>query len=319
MQIYCEYRERTTRGHEPDNVSTHSTSSAQATSSGVASWLIAQQRFIRWGLLLSIAVHLALLAWQRATPPAPLPRPSELEIVMVNAATESEPTQAQLLAQTNVDGGGQAEKGYMTTLMPYSGDTAEPIMLDALTKQRQQLELEQQQLLTQLISRQQATKNRPANKMAESSEVSGEDEVDQDSVLLNSQIAALKERVARDNARPRKHFNAVSTRKTPYAPYIDQWRQRIEQVGTKHYPSGVDGKSYGSVQATLTIRADGSIADITINRPSDKPLLNQAVRRIAQLSAPFPPFPADMARQIDQLVLTRTWHFVNGTLETRQP
>jgi hypothetical protein len=63
----------------------------------------------------------------------------------------------------------------------------------------------------------------------------------------------------------------------------------------------------------------GSIADITINRPSNQPLLNQAVRRIAQLSAPFAPFPADMARHIDQLVLTRTWQFVNGALETGQP
>ena len=238
---------------------------------------------------------------------------------MVNAATESEPVQAQLLAQTSVDGGGQAEKGYLTTLVPLAGESVEPIMLEALTQQRQQLELQQQQLLTQLTSRELAPQGRPATKPTESSEVAGEDEVDQDSVILNGQIAVLKQRIERDNARPRKHFNAVSTRKTAYAPYIDQWRQRIEQVGTEHYPSGVEGKSYGSVQATLTIRADGTIADLTINRPSDQPLLNQAVRRIAQLSAPFAPFPADMARQVDQLVLTRTWHFVNGALETRQP
>lgn len=292
---------------------------AEAHSPSIANWLIAQQRFLRWGLLLSLAIHIALLAWHRTAPPVATPRPSELEIVMVNAATESEPVQAQLLAQTSVDGGGQAEKGYLTTLVPLAGESVEPIMLEALTQQRQQLELQQQQLLTQLTSRELAPQGRPATKPTESSELPGEDEVDQDSVILNGQIAVLKQRIERDNARPRKHFNAVSTRKTAYAPYIDQWRQRIEQVGTEHYPSGVEGKSYGSVQATLTIRADGTIADLTINRPSDKPLLNQAVRRIAQLSAPFAPFPADMARQVDQLVLTRTWHFVNGALETRQP
>lgn len=292
---------------------------AEASSPRVASWLIAQQRFLRWGLLLSVAIHLALLAWQRAAPPISTPRPSELEIVMVNAATESEPSQAQLLAQTNVDGGGQAQTGYQTTLVPLAGEFVEPVMLEALTQQRQQLELQQQQLLTQLMSRERVTQGRPATNPIDSSDVAGEDEIDQDSMILNGQIAVLKQRIERDNAKPRKHFNAVSARKTAYAPYIDQWRQRIEQVGTEHYPSGVDGKSYGSVQATLTIRADGTIVDLTINRPSDKPLLNQAVRRIAQLSAPFAPFPADMARQIDQLVLTRTWHFVNGALETRQP
>lgn len=284
-----------------------------------ASWLTAQQRFLRWGLLLSVVFHLALLAWQSATPPAFEPKPSELEIVMVNATTESEPSQAVLLAQSNVDGGGQAEKGSVTTLIPLTGDATEPIMLETLIRQRQQLELQQQNLLTQLSARDYTSQGRPAANPAESSEMAGEDETDQDRIVLNGQIAVLTKRIERDNAQPRKHFDAPSARKTAYAPYIDQWRQRIEEVGTEHYPKGVDGKSYGSVQATLTIRADGSIADITINRPSNKPLLNQAVRRIAQLSAPFAPFPADMARQIDQLVLTRTWHFVNGALEARQP
>ena len=299
-------------------MNSRSPSSAEAHSPSVASWLIAQQRFFRWALLLSVVIHLALLAWHRATPQPPAVKPSELEVVMVNAATESEPSEAKLLAQSNVDGGGQAEQGFVTTLIPLSGDAAEPILLETLIQQRQQLELKQQQLLTQLSARELATQGRPAPALAESNDQAGEDETDQDSIVLNGQIAALTQRIMRENAYPRKHFDAASARKTTYAPYIDQWRQRIEQIGTEHYPTGVGGKSYGSVQATLTIRADGSIADITINRPSDKPLLNQAVKRIAQLSAPFSPFPPEMARQIDQIVLTRTWYFVNGSLETRQ-
>jgi protein TonB len=297
------------------NIST--SASLEAKTPGVANWLLAQRRFLRWGLLLSIAVHMALLAWQRTTQLAPLPRPTELEVVMVNAAMQSEPSQAQILAQVNVDGGGQAQEGYAASPVPYSGDVAEPVVIEALSKQKQQLELQQQQLLTQILSQQSTAQRPPATNPTESNETAGEDETDQDSLVLNGQIAVLKQRIERDNTRPRKHFNAVSSRQTPYANYIDQWRQRIEQIGTEHYPSGVDGKSYGSVQATLTIRADGSIADLTINRPSDKPLLNQAVRRIAQLSAPFAPFPADMARTIDQLVLTRTWRFISGALETQ--
>jgi protein TonB len=59
------------------------------------------------------------------------------------------------------------------------------------------------------------------------------------------------------------------------------------------------------------------VADIQINRPSDKALLNQAVRRIAQLAAPFAVFPQEMASQLDEIVLTRTWHFVNGAVTTK--
>lgn len=285
----------------------------------MAQWLIAQQRFFRWGLLLSVALHLGLLAWHRASPPPAVPKPSELEIVMVNAATESEPTQATLLAQSNVDGGGQAEKGYVTTLVPYSGNAPEPVMLETLTQMRQQLETQQQQLLTQLFSQQHTAQGKPSQKPTDPSELTGEDEADQESIALNGQIAALTQKIARENAKPRLYFDSPSARKAAFAPYIDQWRQRVEQVGTEHYPTGAGGKSYGSVQATITIRADGTVADITINRPSNQAILNQAVRRIAQLSAPFAPFPPDMAKQIDQLVLTRTWHFVNGALETQSP
>jgi len=284
-----------------------------------AIWLTTQRRFLRWGILLSVGLHLALLAWHATAPPVAVPRPSELEVVMLNAGTESEPTQAQLLAQINADGGGQANRTYATTRIPHSGDSPDPVMLETLNKKRQQLEQQQQQLLTQITAQQKTQQGRSAQSPAEATELAGEDDIDQDSIVLNSQIAVLTERAQRYNTRPRKHFDAPSARKTAYAAYIDQWRQRIEQVGTEHYPTGVDGKSYGTVQATLTIRADGSLLNITINRPSDKPLLNQAVRRIAQLAAPFAPFPPQMARQIDQIVLTRTWLFINGALETQQP
>ncbi len=48
-------------------------------------------------------------------------------------------------------------------------------------------------------------------------------------------------------------------------------------------------------------------------------MLNQAARRIVQLAAPFAPFPPDIARDTDILAITRTWNFVNDTLETRAP
>lgn len=281
-----------------------------------AAWLTSQRRFLRWGILLSVVLHVALLAWQRTTAPVVAPRPPELEIVLVNVGTENEPNQAQLLAQFNVEGGGQAREGYATTQMSYVGDAPDRVRLDALTKKRQQLEQEQQHLLTQISAQHTIGQARQATYPEQNNAPSGNDDIDQEIVLLNSQIAALKDRIQSDNARPRRYFDAPSTRQAAYAAYIDQWRQRIETIGTEHYPKGVDGKSYGSVQATLTVRADGSLVDISINRPSDKPLLNQAVRRIAQLAAPFAPFPPDMARQVDQLVLTRTWQFVNGALTT---
>jgi protein TonB len=277
----------------------------------------ASTHFLRWAILLSLLCHAALLGWQRQVSAPVRPPVSELEIVMMNAGTESTPVKAQVLAQVSVDGGGQATSGVASSHLPYLGDAPEAVILERLIKQRLQLEAEQQQLLLQLKSAQVVAENRPTEQFLKDSQQPGQDERDQEQVLLNNSFAALSEQVQKYNQRPRKLFEAPSAQLAQYADYVNLWRQRVEQVGTQQYPTGTDGKAYGSVQASLTIRSDGVLTDINIDRPSDKALLNQAVRRIAQLASPFAPFPREMAKQVDQIVLTRTWHFVDGTLKAR--
>jgi protein TonB len=278
---------------------------------------LASTHFLRWAILLSLLCHAALLGWQRQVVAPVRPPVSELEIVMMNAGTESVPVNAQVLAQVNVDGGGQATSGVASNTLPYLGEAPEAVVLERLIKQRLQLEAEQQQLLTQLKSAQSTPENRPAEQFLQESQQTGQDQSDQAQVLLNNSLTALSEQVQQYNQRPRKLFDAPSAQQALYAEYINLWRQRIEQIGTQQYPKGSEGKAYGSVQASLTIRSDGILTDISIDRPSDQALLNQAVRRIAQLASPFAPFPREMAKQVDQIVLTRTWHFVDGTLQAR--
>jgi len=280
---------------------------------------VGSTHFLCWGILLSIVVHLAILAWQRQITAPVRPPVAALEIVMMNAATESAPVRAQVLAQVNSDGGGQATNGVASSDLPYIGQVPESIVLERLVKQRLQLETEQQQLLTQLKSQQLVAEGRPLEQFLNDAQLPGHDERDQEQILMNNTLAALSEQVQQYNQLPRKYFDAPSAHKARFVEYVDHWRQRIEQIGTQQYPTGSEGKAYGSVQASLTIRSDGVVIDVNIDRPSDQPLLNQAVKRIAQLASPFPPFPREMAEQIDQIVLTRTWHFVDGALKAEQP
>jgi protein TonB len=282
-----------------------------------AEWSAGQRRFLYWAVILSALLHLALLTWNFSGEQSAQPLPSEIEVVMVNAQTESTPAVAHLLAQSNVDGGGDAPKGYSSNRLAHGGHSPDDLTLEALVKKRLQLETQQQELLTLLKAQQTAQEGRPNEHFLKDTDRNGPDQDDQEAILRNNRIAVLTHQIEQYSERPRKHFDAPSARQMQFAPYIDQWRLRVEQIGTQHYPKGVGDKVYGSVQATLTIRADGSLADIQINRPSDKALLNQAVRRIAQLAAPFAAFPQDMASQIDELVLTRTWHFVNGSVTTK--
>ena len=187
-------------------------------------------------------------------------------------------------------------------------------------RQRQvQLEAEQARLMTQLQSPHNAGPERQAvNPWPDGADV-GQDAQDQASVIQNAQVAALAARVQQYSAEPRKQFIAPSADASRYAAYLDAWRTRIETVGTQHYPDEARGRIYGSLRITVSVRADGSIAEVEIDQPSPHAVLNQAARRIVQLAAPFPPFPPDIARDTDVLVITRTWHFVNDTLETQAP
>lgn len=293
------------------------TQTTSLTLNSATDWSAGQRRFLYWAVSLSILAHIAVLAWNISTEPSGQPLPSELEVVMVNAQTDSAPALARLFAQTNVDGGGDAPKGYSASPLVHGGVSPDNLMLEALVKKRLQLEAQQQELLTLLKEQHAVQEGRPNEHFLKDTDLNGSDQDDQEAIMRNNRIAVLTQQIEQYSERPRKHFDAPSTRQTTYAPYIDQWRRRVEQIGTQHYPKGVGDKVYGTVQATITIRADGSIANLEINRPSDKALLNQAVRRIAQLAAPFATFPQDMAGQIDELVLTRTWHFVNGSVTTK--
>ena len=284
-------------------------------------WLSAPaQHYLRIGLAISLLLHAGALAWRFGAPAAPArPTQAPLEIVLVNARTESAPVQAQVVAQSQVDGGGNAERGVAATPLPRTGESAETIVLQAMRKRQAQLEAEQMQLLTQLQAQAKAgTERQPVYPWPDAT-AQGEDVHDQPGLVQNAQVATLASRIQSYNAQPRKEFVAPSAQASRYAAYLDAWRSRIEAIGTQHYPEEARGRIYGSLQITVSVRADGSVAAVEIDQPSEHAVLNQAARRIVQMAAPFPPFPPELAREADMLVITRTWHFVNDTLETQVP
>ena len=278
-----------------------------------------QQRFLRWGILLSIALHVSVLAWQRDFLKRPEASPPLLEMVLVNATTESNPVAPTAFAQVDLDGGGIAAGGYASSTQDKLGTEAQNIVIDAMTKRRLQLEAEQKELLTLLESTTRAAQSKSAESFVKNFNNSGEDQTDQAQLLLNAKLAVLSEQVKEYNARPRKHFDAPSTRAHKFATYVDQWRSSIEKTGTQFYPGNANQRVYGSLQASITINANGQVIDITIDKPSNQAVLNQSVKRIVSLAGPFAAFTPEMRKDIDQIVITRTWHFLNtGSLKTEQ-
>lgn len=275
--------------------------------------------YLRIAILLSLAIHAAVLTLhfsRPATPQAPL---NALEVTLVNARSTAAPLKPKMLAQDMLNGGGQTESGQASSPLPRTAESADEIVLEALRKKQQELEAEQLRLYTQLMATQKVLPERRQPDLSEPSDELGADDVSQESRLVNAQISALKERIERYNAQPRRQFTGPSTQAVDYAAYVEAWRQKIELLGTEHFPQEARGKVYGDLQLTVYIRKDGSLERIEIDRPSEHAILNLAATRIVQLAAPFAPLPATIVNRSDVFAITRTWHFVNQQLETKTP
>ncbi|CAM5198818.1 Protein TonB OS=Castellaniella defragrans OX=75697 GN=HNR28_002686 PE=3 SV=1 [Castellaniella defragrans] len=271
-------------------------------------------------LLLSIAAHALLLLWRGGVlAPAPS-EPPPLEITLVNSRSEAPPLQPQALAQQSLNGGGNAATGLASSPLPRTvEDSPDELVLEALRRRQAELEAEQKRLLTQLEANERVAQARQAPELLGQSSDPGEDEREQQSLVLNARIAALKEQIERYNAQPRQTFVGPSTQAVGYAQYVEAWRRRIELIGTEHYPPEARGKIYGELQLTVYIRRDGQLDHMVFDHPSSEPVLNSAARRIVELASPFDPFPAALARKTDILAITRTWHFTHSGLDTNAP
>ncbi len=271
-------------------------------------------------LLISLGIHAGALAIQRHEKAATPPASRALEVSLVNAATLLPPLEPELLAQADLMGGGEHASGMSTSPLPRtSTDAADEVVLAALRERQKQLEEAQQQLLQRMVAQLKTAPSRLEEERQATATDAGRDAQDQDSLIVNARIAALKARIEHYNALPRQRFTGPSTRADAYAQYLEAWRSRIEQLGTEHYPDEAKGSIYGSLQLTVYIQADGSLLRVEIDRPSEHAILNLAAQRIVQLAAPFAPLPPAIARDTDILAITRTWHFQNQELDTRMP
>jgi protein TonB len=124
--------------------------------------------------------------------------------------------------------------------------------------------------------------------------------------------AQIDRQIEEYQKRPRKKFIGANAAEYRFAQYEEDWRVKIERVGTLNYPAEARGKIYGNLRLTVTIRPDGSIESIELDRSSGLKVLDAAAFKIVRMATPFAAFPADIRRDTDLLVITRTWFFGQG-------
>lgn len=240
-------------------------------------------------------------------------REKAMDIILVNGKSAKRPREAQALAQANLDGGGNTDENRRAkTPLPPTLQQTSGADIEQMQRRVRDLEVRQQALLTQAKSiRFAAPAESSSEQPAPAPNITGLDLAESARAMARLE-GEISKSMDEYNKRPRKKFLGARTEEYRFAQYIEDWRQKIERVGTLNYPDAARGKLYGSLVLTVSINADGQVSRIDINRSSGHKVLDDSARRIVQMASPYAAFPPDIRRDTDVLEITRTWYFTQG-------
>ena len=262
-----------------------------------------------------------------------------LNVVLVNAKTKNAPDKAELLAQANLDRGGNTDKNrQLKTALPAptekttevklqpnssaqsSAKSAKLIAKEAREQKRvATLEKQAQELLTQIKASNTVQTNPDQDATAAEPEKGNQKNLVKsfnraDLMAVALEMDRLEAQIAKQQdeyqKRPKRRFIGARTKEASDALYLEAWRQKVERIGNMNYPAAAkDQKIYGQLQMTVSIRADGSVESVEINKSSGSKVLDEAAKSIVNLAAPYARFSEEMKKTTDILGITRTWSF----------
>ena len=282
------------------------------------------ERFTK-ALLISAILHVLIIfsmQFQAANPKLFENHTPPLDVVLVNAKTLSKPLQADVLAQHNLDGGGNVEEDRQAKSPLPASERDQAMAAEAEFNARvKALEAQAQALMQQIKSDYKVPVQKPAPPAEQRPLAPTPAPVDLAARSL--EMARLQARI--DNQmdeyqkRPRRMFVGARAQEYTFAQYVEDWRIKVERVGNLNYPEAARrNRLYGSPILTVSINADGTLESIQVERSSGHKVLDAAAVHIVEMAAPFAPFPESMRKKVDILGITRTWTFTRSDQLTSQ-
>lgn len=240
-----------------------------------------------------------------------------IQITLVNTKAHKAPPHARLLAQHNQIGAGQKQskpeppkqkmpspgqpepKTVAKASEPVKPETAPKILTKKVEPKPTSIAVEKTKTKIEPVEHiEPAPKPRP---------LLTQENLSMQIAQMGKQI--MKDQHSEDDTRI-KSINSVSTHEYVAAQYISDWEAKVERTGNLNYPEAARKKNFnGRLTMDVGIKADGSIYSIHISKTSGLPALDDAAKRIVTMSAPFPPLPTDLLKELDVLVITRVWSF----------
>ncbi len=264
-------------------------------------------------MMLALGFHaLVLLGVGFALDFKPLTHPLEtLDVVLVNWRSESNPEDADFLAQASQQGGGESTEANRpsqenTGAAPGPADGADP--LDQQEQASSVTDAEREQILIeddkaefsqQITSIEQPDTPAPSAAML----------MQESMTMARLQPGIQRDRDSKSKL-PRRKWISANTKEYEFAAYMQAWVAKVERVGNLNYPEEVRRLMLvGDLVMTVGINLDGSVESIDISRSSGFPQLDQAATRIVRLAGPYSPLPEYISATVDVLHITRTWRF----------
>lgn len=262
---------------------------------------------LQWALGVSIALHVALLTFRIVAPEDfnRVFKDTALDVVLVNTrASDEAPDKAHVIAQTQLAGGGEMEKGLSASPLPTAAITHAGTSADNMQQQLNAIQQQQSALLTQV---KQLISQLPPPQPKKNSEANDANEQRRRELL--KLLAAIEARINQESARPRKHYVSPATKEAAYALYYDALRHKVENYGTQYFPQVGGRKLYGELVMVITVLNDGQLISTEIAQSSGQTALDQRAQAIVAAAGPFGSFNKAMRAQADQLVVVARFVF----------
>ena len=268
-------------------------------------------------LFISFVFHGALLTLRIAAPERfdRLFSDAPLDVILVNTRAKADaPDKAQALAQTQLAGGGELKEGRAASPLPTAATTSVGEMTESMQRQVAAMRKEQSLLLAQVKNLlAQLPPPQPQKSQAE------REAIEQKRRQLLKLLAEIEQRINQDNARPRKHYVSPATKQVAYALYYDTLRRKIEDRGTRYFPTTSSGqKLYGELTMIITVNTDGRVLATEVVQSSGLADLDRRAQAIATAAGPFGEFTEEMRKQADQLAVVSRFIFSrDNVLQTK--
>ena len=265
-------------------------------------------------LFMALAIHGVIVLGITFAPETPPPSAQTMDITLSRFVDEKAPEKADFLAPTHQQGSGTEEQvKELTSPQPVELNQTEV----AQVQPEHQAQPEPQPVQQQAVVSTKALSTRQIAKPEIRAEAVKERPTKPRPNLLQRslEIASLEARLdAQQQAYSRKprvlRVTAASTLQSSNAWYVQNWVSKVTRVGNMNYPAEARNSGlYGDLRLLVTLRKDGSLKEVLVVQSSGSTLLDDAAIRIVRLAAPYPPFPKEMSRNVDELEIIRTWSF----------